>query len=92
MSRATQYFTDEQLEQFRDFKAADILRYLEEFQKLHSLAGAQRSATGPAPASSKLISIKIPEAMLAEFRRKAESEGVRYQTKIKQLMTEWIEE
>lgn len=39
---------------------------------------------------SKLISIKIQPALLKAFRIKAESEGVPYQTKIKQLMKDYL--
>lgn len=38
----------------------------------------------------KLISIKIPEPLLAAFRFKAERQGVPYQTMIKRLMMEWL--
>lgn len=41
-------------------------------------------------APSKLISIKIPETLLAAFRFKAEQQGVPYQTMIKKLMEQWL--
>lgn len=40
---------------------------------------------------SKLISIKIPEPLLEAFRYKAEREKTPYQTKIKELMMEYLE-
>jgi predicted DNA binding CopG/RHH family protein len=40
---------------------------------------------------SKLISIKIPVPLLEAFRYKAEREKIQYQTKIKQLMMEYLE-
>jgi predicted DNA binding CopG/RHH family protein len=40
---------------------------------------------------SKLISIKIPAPLLEAFRYKAEREKTPYQTKIKQLMMEYLE-
>lgn len=50
-----------------------------------------RAAVDPRnQAPSKLISIKIPEPLLAAFRFKAEQEGVPYQTKIKKLMEQWL--
>jgi hypothetical protein len=39
---------------------------------------------------SKLISIKIPEPLLAAFKFKAAQCGVPYQRKIKELMLEWV--
>lgn len=38
----------------------------------------------------KLISIRVPEPLLAAFRFKAERTGVPYQTMIKRLMMEWL--
>lgn len=38
----------------------------------------------------KLISIKVPEPLLAAFRFKAGQLGIPYQTMIKRLMMEWL--
>jgi predicted DNA binding CopG/RHH family protein len=38
----------------------------------------------------KLISMKVDVPLLAAFKFKAAQEGVPYQTKIKQLMREWL--
>ena len=38
----------------------------------------------------KLISMKVDMPLLAAFKFKAAQEGVPYQTKIKQLMREWL--
>lgn len=58
-----------------------IVQFLEDF----------RAMTDPrAQKKSKLISIKIPEPMLAAFKYKAARTNTPYQTKIKQLMAEWI--
>ena len=57
------------------------VEFLEAFRQL---------ADPRAQSSSKLISIKIPEPLLAAFRFKAEKQGVRYQTMIKKLMFDWI--
>ncbi len=45
-----------------------------------------------AQAKSKLISIKIPEPLLAAFKFKAKSSGVPYQTMIKRLMLIWLKQ
>ncbi len=41
---------------------------------------------------SKLISMKIPEPLLAAFKFKSARLGVPYQTKIKELMLDWLRE
>ena len=58
-----------------------IIEFLEQFRMM---------ADPRAQHKSKLISIKIPEPLLAAFRYKAEREGVPYQTMIKKLMYEWL--
>ena len=58
-----------------------IAQFLENFKQL----------TDPrAQYKSKLISIKIPEPLLAAFKYKASLEKTPYQTMIKILMTEWL--
>ena len=42
-------------------------------------------------APSRLISMKVPEPLLAGFKLRCKLEGSRYQTKIKELMREWLE-
>jgi len=78
--KALQRFSDEYLEQARRLPPAEILRFLDDFRRLHA-PGAR----------SVLISIKIPEPLLAAFRQRCGIEGIRYQTRIKQLMLEWLE-
>jgi len=58
-----------------------IAQFLENFKQL----------TDPrAQYKSRLISIKIPEPLLAAFKYKAGLEKTPYQTMIKILMTEWL--
>ena len=78
--RAIQRFSDEYLSAARRIPADEIARFLEDFRLLH----------GPKP-KSRLISLKIPEPLLAAFRTRCRAEGVRYQTRIKQIMREWLE-
>lgn len=58
-----------------------IVQFLEDFRQL---------ADPRAQHQSKLISIKIPEPLLAAFKYKANLEKIPYQTKIKMLMTDWL--
>jgi len=78
--RPVQYFTEEYLEQCRGMTADEVIRFLEDFRKLH----ARR------PSRSRLISLKVPQDLLQAFRQKAELAGVPYQTQIKRLMREWV--
>ena len=78
--KVTQYFSDEYLEQCQDMTPDQILRFLDDFRRLHSHK----------PAPSKLISMKVPEPLLAAFRFKCRERGVKYQTRIKELMTAWV--
>lgn len=77
--RPVQYFSHEYLKNCQKLTPLQILKFLDDFRILH----------GKPPEKSKLISIKIPENLLSVFRRKAELEGVPYQTQIKKLMKEW---
>lgn len=58
-----------------------IVQFLEDFRLM---------ADPRAQHKSKLISIKIPEPLLAAFRFKASQEKTPYQTMIKKLMVEWL--
>jgi len=78
--KPVQYFNDEYLDQCRDATPEQTLEYLESFRLMQAQS-----------AKSKLISIKIPNTLLDSFRRKCEFAGVRYQTQIKQLMTDWLQ-
>ena len=79
--RPVQYFSTEYLERCRSLKPIEILQFLESFRLLH----------GRGSARSRLISLKVPEDLLAHFRRRCALEGVPYQTRIKQLMQEWLQ-
>jgi len=68
------------LQEAARLSTSDTLEFLENFKKL-SLGVSDKS---------KLISIKVPESLLAAFKMKAKSEGVLYQSKIKQLMAQWL--
>jgi predicted DNA binding CopG/RHH family protein len=78
--RPVQYFSDEYLEQCRSMTPEQIVQFLEDFRILHQ----------PQPGPSRLISIKVPEALLAAFKVKARLSGSPYQTQIKRLMTQWL--
>lgn len=81
--RTVQYFTDEYLEQCREMKPEQVLRFLEDFRELQK---ARK------PVRSRLISLKVPEDLLELFKAKAVRTGRSYQTQIKDLMREWLKE
>ena len=80
--RPVQRFSDEYLERCRELSPADVVRFLDDFKRIH----ANRESR------SRLISLKVPEPLLAAFKTKARLGGVRYQTQIKNLMRQWLEE
>jgi uncharacterized protein (DUF4415 family) len=79
--KAVQYFTDEYLAQCRTATPKQILIFLETYRLMQV-----------SEEKTKLISIKIPESLLAAFRQKCDLTGVKYQTKIKALMRHWLQE
>ena len=64
-----QRFTDEYLERCRRLSPADIVRFLEDY----------RAVFGATNARSRLISVRVPEPLLAAVKAKARLQGVRYQ-------------
>lgn len=81
-NRAVQYFSDEQLQRSRALSATEKMRFLDEYRQLHGRRQAD--------IKSKLISLKIPEDLLEQFKARCEQDSVKYQTKIKQLMREYL--
>lgn len=76
--KAVQYFSKEYLEQCKSFSPLEIVEFLDGFRRLRE------------PSRSWLISLKVPESLLKAFRGRCQVEGVRYQTRIKQLMEAWV--
>lgn len=81
-NKALQMFTDDYLENCKKMSSHEILKFLDDFRKLH---GNPKSKL-----PSKLISIKIPPELLSVFKKKSELLGIPYQTQIKKIMQEWI--
>jgi predicted DNA binding CopG/RHH family protein len=80
MKKTVQYFTKEYLERCKLLKPEQIIEFLENYRTLVSRV----------PEKCQPISIKIEPSLLKAFKLKASLEGIPYQTKIKQLMREWI--
>jgi len=80
--KALQKFSDDYLARCREMSHEEIVRFLDDFRRVH---GKRRS-------ESKLISMKVPEDLLAAFKAKARLSNVPYQTQIKKLMVAWLKD
>ena len=79
--RPLQRFSEAYLERCRTLSPEDVVRFLEDFRKVQ----------GALPARSRLISIRVPEPLLAAFKAQARLRGVPYQTQVKTLMRDWLQ-
>jgi len=77
--RPLQRFSTEYLESIRQISPDHVVRYLDEFRQIHA-------PNRP----SRLISMRVPEPLLVAFKNKCMLEGTRYQTRIKELMVQWL--
>jgi len=77
--RPIQYFSDEYIERCKGMSNEQILEFLESFRRMQEK-----------PVQSKLISLKVPELLLQTFKQQCDFEGLKYQTKIKSLMFNWV--
>jgi len=80
MKKSVQYFTKEYIKRCSKLTPDQILEFLENYKKI----------VGKVPEKCQLISLKIEPSLLKGFKQKALLEGIPYQTKIKQLMREWM--
>lgn len=80
MKKTIQYFTKEYLERCAEFTPEQIIEFIENYRHLVSNR----------PQKCQLISLKIEPSLLKAFKHKAALTGMPYQTKIKQLMREWV--
>ncbi len=78
--KTVQRFSDEYLQSCREMSPDQIVKFLDDFRRLH----------GARVAPSKLISMKVPTDLLAAFKAKAALANTRYQTQIKELMKAWV--
>jgi len=77
--RPVQRFSAEYLERVRKTTPNQIVRFLDEFRQIH----ASRRP-------SRLISMRVPEPLLASFKERCRMEGIPYQARIKELMAGWL--
>ena len=79
--KPVQKFSDEYLDRCAEMSHEEIVRFLDDFRRVH----------GTKHSRSRLISIKVPEDLLASFKAKARLYDVPYQTQIKKLMHLWLQ-
>jgi hypothetical protein len=78
--KVVQRFTHEHLENSKNLTPDQVLHFLDDFRRLHGIR----------PSVSKLISLKVPQALLDAFKTRAKLAGIPYQTQIKKLMNAWV--
>ena len=79
-NRPVQSFSSERLRADRSLPKEQIAEFLDDFQSLiHGEEGPR-----------KLISLRVPEKLLHAFKEKAKRGGIAYQTRIVDLMREWV--
>ncbi len=79
--KTIQFFSDDYLARCEQLSAEQIVNYLEDFRIVN---------IPPKKTVSKLISIKIETDLLAAFKTKARLDGVPYQSRIKEIMRDWL--
>ena len=77
--KLVQRFSPEYLESIRDVSPDQVVGFLDEFRQIHA-----------PDRPSRLISMRVPEPLLESFKQRCKIEGARYQTRIKELMAEWV--
>lgn len=78
--KALQKFTPEYLETCSKMSISQILHFLHDFAKLQQSRKSK----------SKLISLRVDEDLLRAFKEKAKRKNIKYQTKIKELMEDYL--
>ena len=81
-NKGIQHISEEYLKNTKGVKPEQVIRFLEDFRKLHY---------GQKSTPSKLISMRVPQDLLNTFKKKSEIENIGYQGKIKELMREWVD-
>lgn len=80
--RPVQYFTPEYIEQCKDLTPTQLVDFVESARRLYFDAITDDK--------SILISLKVKDTLLKTFKQKCSLEGQKYQTKIKELMLEYV--
>ncbi len=82
MKRPIQTFSKDYLDQIKNITPSQAAEFVENYQKMIHSVEVKR----------KPISIRVPENILKNFKLKARSNGLAYQTQIIELMRKWVVE
>lgn len=77
--KGIQHFKTQDLRQGLKASPEQIIEYLEQYKNL----------VGSVDTKRKLISLRVPENLLFLIKEKSKKEGVKYQTKIIEVLKEW---
>jgi predicted DNA binding CopG/RHH family protein len=80
--KAVQKFNPEYLQATKDATPLQIVEFLENYRLMQAATEVE----------SILISLRVPSDLLRAFRAKCEIAGEKYQTQIKNLMKQFVEE
>lgn len=80
--RTIQYLTEKNKVSQHDEHIDEILQWMDDYTQL---------IAGQDPLPSKAISIRVEGRLLALFKQKCQLNGVAYQSKIKELMSDWLQ-
>lgn len=83
--KAVQKFSPEYLEQCKNMKPEQIVKFLDDFRKIHADRNISISKS-----KTRLISMKVEEDLLSAFKARCQLLSIPYQTQIKKLMRKWI--
>ncbi len=72
------------IKQCLKLKSHEVIKILEDYRNLGNIPEIK------AKDESILISIKMPQSLLTEFKAACVSKNLKYQTQIKTLMREWL--
>ena len=75
------YFSDEYLDRCKKLTTEQIAIFLDDFRVLHST---------PPSVENKSIHVRTSKELKRAFRTKCDLEGVKHQTQIKKLMSDWL--
>lgn len=90
--KAPQTFSDAYLAQCVKMSPQEIIQFLDDFRKIHGNKNLPTNSQKTGKTRSKLISMKVPEDLLSAFKTKAKLTDIPYQTQIKRLMRDWLQQ
>lgn len=75
----------------KKMSSKDILSYLEDYRTSYLQPNPTFKTSQASKKKSILISMKVQQDLLEEFKKMCNKKGIKYQTQIKILMDSWIQ-